>query len=175
MTEAPEILNKISNPRWVYAENFSGEVIAAQMEDLEKRLLHHEFDRNTVKKIVRIFIELAQNIQMHGADEHNMAHEYSAQIVFEVIGRQVKITASNLATDSCVKQIQNRINKINNASPDKLNEMYVETLRVMREPAPRGAGLGLIEIARKTRSNIELKVSPAAAHLSQITLSIICK
>jgi hypothetical protein len=169
-----QIHNEKTLKRWEYYDDFSGEVIAFQMNDIEQRLLSLDFDKALVKKVVRIFIELAQNIQMHSA-KTRADYPYRNAIRFEIIGEQVSISATNIASNESIERIKNKVERINNSDPAKLNEMYVDTLRNLRDPAPKGAGLGLIDIARKTCSKIQLHTRKVSDQYSQVTFTIICK
>ncbi|MFN8255161.1 MAG: SiaB family protein kinase [Bacteroidales bacterium] len=140
---------------YVFRGEFSEEIVAGVM-DLTKSALQENPDTLKIRtKIYYVMGESLQNIARHHSESFkNAPDKYS---LFAIHRRNFKyfITTGNLIEIEEIDSLKERIDKINTLKHEDLRE-YSRTTRNMNEMSPKGgAGLGLIEIAKRSGNKLE--------------------
>ena len=110
------------------------------------------------KRVYHVMVECLQNISKH-ADEIN--EPMFAKGIFMVGKNQdeYSITTGNPISIEKQRDIEGLINEINDKTPEELKELRKQKMRSDLSDKG-GAGLGLIDIARKTQNQIYSKFIP---------------
>ncbi|MCC5813896.1 MAG: SiaB family protein kinase [Leptospira sp.] len=106
-----------------------------------------------LKKIFGVFIEISQNILYYSDEKAIGAHGEESGVgivIFEEDDTKYTIESGNLIKKDKVERIRGKIEHINSLDRDKLKSYYQEQLRQERPEDSKGAGIGLIDIARKS-------------------------
>lgn len=124
------------------------ELIELVVESLEQSVTNLEKDRTVRRKITNVFIEVFQNIGYHGIKDP----EFSSSDMIIVISMPdfYKIGTTNLIRKDQKEKIKTKIDKINSLSPEELREQYKYALSHGEMSDKGTAGLGFIDIARKS-------------------------
>jgi len=106
------------------------------------------------KKVYFIMVESLQNIIKHQDDSENK--ELSESGIFLIQKRKDKyfITSGNLIEEPNISPLRQKIEKINSLDTNSLKSYYLEMLRNGTISEKGGAGLGLIEIAKKSGNKL---------------------
>ena len=128
------------------------------------------------KKVFAIFIELAQNILHHSAEKISLENE-DKKIGTGIIDISENkhfytITSGNLVENSKSKKILNKCNYINQLDKEGLKKYYLEQRKLPRTKESQSAGLGLIDIARKSGNILEAKINKIDDLYSFFILSV---
>jgi hypothetical protein len=111
--------------------------------------------------VFAVYIELAQNIRHYSAARNYDDSDASATIV---ISREANshyvISAGNLVELSDGEALCERVNVLAAMDKAQLRAAYKEQLRRPRAEGAQGAGLGLIDIARKAGEPISCSLHP---------------
>ena len=123
-----------------------GEVIKRKMEIEEITL-------SITQKVFGIFVEQVQNIMFHSAESKydDSGHELRSGIV--AIGKKkhsYHILCGNLVAYDEKQRLEGILKRIEGKDKPALKAMYVERLKDKQLERGKGAGLGLIDIARKS-------------------------
>jgi hypothetical protein len=114
--------------------------------------------------VFAVYIEIAQNIQHYTAAQNFSAEDASATVV---IGREDEgryfIIAGNVVESADGEALVQRINELAAMDKTQLRTVYKEQLRKPREDDDQGAGLGLIDIARKASAPFSCALRPLNA------------
>ena len=102
-----------------------------------------------VKKLVYLVIESVQNVERYSARVDN-SMDFS--LVYSD-GNTFRIITQNLVHKDHLDDLKNRLESIENKHKGELTNMYMEALSGNRR-TEKGAGLGLIDLARKSRNNL---------------------
>lgn len=102
------------------------------------------------KRIYTILVEGLQNITRH----QDIANERKSFFGVEQSDEFYFITMANIIGNDKTEQLSTQINKINSLEKDELKEFYKQALMENELSAKGGAGLGLIEMARKSGSKL---------------------
>ena len=101
--------------------------------------------------------ECFQNIIRHGEDAvpADIISFSTGMFMTRNIGGAYSITSANLIENGRVRLLEKQLSKINSLSKDELKTLYREILYEGEVTGKGGAGLGLIEMARKSGEKLE--------------------
>jgi hypothetical protein len=129
-----------------------------------------------LKKIFSVFVELAQNIMHYSAEkERNPIGDNEVGIGIIIFSQRLNhyvITSGNMITKSQKDRIKSKIDFINSLNEDELKQYYSEQRRKPQEDGSKGAGLGFVDIARKSNNKIEYQINPLENDLYFLVISV---
>lgn len=131
-----------------------GEVIRRKMEMQETRLA-------VIQKVFGIFVEQVQNIMNYSAEGEPVesgAGELRSGIV--VIGREERgfsILCGNLLENREKDALLSSLKQVEGKDKTELKVLYKQRLKAGRLETGKGAGLGLIDVARKASRPLEYR------------------
>lgn len=122
------------------------------------------------KKVSFLIVECFQNVVRHG-EARPKPSDPKGCFTARYDGTTNHISAVNLIHPDHIPELQQLLQSINTLNQDKLKELY---RRILAEPemAGRGAGLGLIEMARKSGQPLTYDFEENLDDLSNFYLSI---
>ena len=138
-------------------------------EDMKKG----KIDLITRKRVYHAIIEILQNMARH-SDE--IAEKGKVGRGLFMIGKKKQkyfIITSNKIKNSQIKKVEDSLQTINNASMEELNQMHHQQLKYGTLSEKGGAGLGLIDIARKTSKNIMYNFIQINKHYSYFLMKVV--
>ncbi len=152
----------------VYIGKFNQRITKFFSEMVESELEKECDNKITRRRVYHTIVEILQNMQRH-------ADELGEGSGLFMIGRKnhiYYIITSNKVLKSNVPKIKSTLDQINNATKEQLKEMYKKQLVEGRLSEKGGAGLGLIDIARKTDTKYEYLFIPINFELDYFVLKI---
>lgn len=117
------------------------------------------------KRVFHIMIECLQNITKH-SDDYDEKEKQVGNGLF-VVGRErdsFYIVTGNLISNAKLQILEERLIKLNNATPAQLKTMFMEQMVKGDLSEKGGAGLGLIDIARKSGKKLYYHFVPFEAN-----------
>jgi hypothetical protein len=157
--------------------SYSGEVDNAVVKGLvsatEDKLDRLGFKKFVTKKINSVFIEILQNLSNHTPDVA-VSVEHLPTVQLAHLGDQnVSISTSNLVSDSRVDDLKHYIQHLNNLNEEQLKELYQQQLTNGEFGEKGGAGLGFLNMIRKTTDKtLHAHFEPAIAGYQHFNLQI---
>ncbi|NOZ45295.1 MAG: hypothetical protein GXO79_00785 [Chlorobi bacterium] len=142
------------NLSYIYRGIFS-QKITDNILSLAEGNLTNVGESSTVKKrVFSIMVEGLQNITRH--QDENLINEKDRTGIFVIQrkGDNYFITTGNLIDKNHITKLTGQLNKINSLEKDELKKYYKEVLNETEISKKGGAGLGLIEMARKSGNKL---------------------
>ncbi|MBC7552783.1 MAG: hypothetical protein H7257_02260 [Taibaiella sp.] len=147
------------------------QIIEARME------VEHE-DHKRKKKFYHVLVECLQNMYHHmeSLQEHkgNLSPEQAGSAIFMIgkgaAGSYLIITGNFILTENA-DALRNKIDVINGMNAVELKSYYLEKLGSAELSDKGGAGLGIIDIARKSGNKIEYDFQNLLDNFSFFTLT----
>ena len=130
---------------------------------LRKKLKLDDADSSISMKVFSVFIEQAQNIIHYSAEvipeKYSVTGEYMANGIIIIGNKNGKyyVKSGNLIQKYKVEKLKNRLELIRGMNKDELKKYYKEQRRKDPDDDSMGAGLGFIEIARKSSEPIDFE------------------
>lgn len=126
------------------------------------------------KKIFSIFIELAQNIAYYSEERHSKAGKTFGKGTF-IIGENTDhftLTSGNLIKKSWGQEIIEKSELINKLDAEGLRKLKRELRSQPRTEDQMGGNIGLVDVALKAGSSLNVEIVDVDDQLSFFSLSI---
>ncbi|HOP04049.1 MAG TPA: SiaB family protein kinase [Tenuifilaceae bacterium] len=125
-------------------------------------------------KISFLLAECYQNVVRHGKVEIETAsfHEKSSAFFVRSIGSSFFITSANIVNNSTIDVVKEKLDRVNSLSPDELRLLQKQVLAKGKLSERGGAGLGIIEMARKSGKKIIYDFEPISDCSSMFYLQL---
>ena len=157
-----------------YAGDFSDE-ITVRLIDLSELSFSNSKNRAAMKKKVSFLMaECFQNVIRH-TDVDSGTRDmtgYSGFFMTRNIDGNYYIASGNLIPNEDISSLQSKIDDVNNLSKQELKALYMNVLDTGGISAKGGAGLGLIDMARKSRKKLEIEFHEVNSSLTNFYLQI---
>lgn len=135
---------------------YEGEIthqITKAFTSLTENNMNIDNDPNSVqKKVFHVMVECLQNISKHAENRHDIITSKDGRGIFLVSKdeEEYNITTGNVVKSNSVPGLKKMLENINNLDKEGLKQLYKQQMREGRLSPKGGAGLGFIDIARKT-------------------------
>jgi len=145
-----------------YEGEFNHEVMKSFTSITEGRLSMEEENGKVIRKVYHVMVECLQNITRHAISEASRLNETGNQGVL-IVSRndsEYQITTGNLIESNRVENLRSILEEVNTMIHSELDEHYKKQLREGHISDRGGAGLGFIDIRRKTNNLLEYHFLP---------------
>lgn len=162
-----------SGPIWAYG-------IDGIAEMLQRRLEVDGLPQSASRAVFSVFVEQMNNMLMYSTDKEPVEQENGekgeiSKGIF-VLGMKDKtyfVYTGNLLKDSSAEILKKRIDYLNTLDKKQLRKYYKECMQSEDDnPESKGAGLGLIEIARRASSKILYEFQPKDDGMQYYTMYV---
>lgn len=161
--------------------SFSGKLSQGLIEEygeaVKKYLESEEKPKTDVFNTFSIFIEQTQNINNYCFSKENTPHyERIAYSSIITIGKEEScsyICCGNIIENNDVEPLISRLESIIHLDQSELKKLYKDLLKKELPPGSRSAGLGFIDIARKSSKKLEYFINKLDDELSFFTLKAV--
>ena len=120
-----------------------------------RKITEKNLPTSTRKRIFHIMIECLQNVTKH-SDDYDQKDKKVGNGLF-IVGQtkdSFYVVTGNLVSNKKVKDLEARLTKINESSPQELKDSFLKQMVEGPLSEKGGAGLGLIDIARKSEHKL---------------------
>jgi len=144
------------NLGYIYRGFFSHEIIDSILS-LAENNLQDEQSSKVKKRVYSILVECLQNITRHQNNLNKKDTNNYGIFVIRKNNDKYFITSGNIIENKNICHVQKLIERINSLNQKELKDYYKEVLQQGRFSDKGGAGLGLIDMARKSGNNLTYK------------------
>lgn len=146
--------------------SFSGivsqSILVGIVETVKNELKSHGTDDNIVNSIFLIVIEQMQNIMSYASDKKELSKNRFASAGITVIGydnekEKYFVASSNKIFESDKEKVSAKIDKLNSMDSKEQRKYLRELLRSGEQTHDRGAGVGFVEMAKRSSEPIMYK------------------
>ena len=178
-----EIMENL-NIKVIYSGPMWDDGIKGLAEMVRTHLSHDQLSGNASKAIFSVFVEQVTNMLMYSAEKKQFAQPPSDEVIEVSIGTVIMgnrtdkrdtffVQTKNAVRDRCIGLLKERIDHLNTLDKKGLRQHYKEMMRSENvNPESQGAGLGLIEIARRATAPIGYSFEPISEGLSFFTMYV---
>lgn len=175
MLDIYDYYQKMQNKNIVlaYKGNVSGDLFNCILQLAENKLDKIELRAKLKKKVFNILVEILQNIYHHYDELKAEDHEYySVVFLLSKVGKEYNIITGNHVMIERVEMLKERIDSINAMTPQELRAIYRERLNHGDVSEKGGAGLGIIDIVRKSGEKLVYDFKPINDDYSFFSLQV---
>ena len=149
-----------------YVGYFSQNIVAAMAEAVKLQLENAGVAGPTRRKLFSSFIEMAQNIIHYSSDaltppsqDNGELRHGSVCIRHEDDGSFLLLCANPVHTETG-DELRTKLETLSSMTPEEIKQAYRMTLREETPEGSKGAGMGLLTMARDAREPLEFDFAP---------------
>ncbi|MDR3000086.1 MAG: SiaB family protein kinase [Fibromonadaceae bacterium] len=166
---------------------YSGPIWASSIDGIAelllKRLEYEEIPLSASQSVFSVFVEQMSNIMMYSAEKEKLISSSGALMeaskgiyILGIQGSTYFIQTGNVVTESSAEILKERIERLNSMDKKELRQYYKQQMLADNDnPESKGAGIGLIEIARRASVPISYEFDSLGNGLLYFTMNVIIK
>ncbi|MDX1651783.1 MAG: SiaB family protein kinase [Brumimicrobium sp.] len=136
------------------------ELLSSVLQIMESKLNHVEKSSKTKKKVYNVLVECLQNLYHHnenieGEEGINFLFSKSALLMISKNDDHYEVKTGNYILKDNTEDLKAKLDDINAMNKDELRELYKTVLNDGELSDKGTAGLGMIDIARKSGNKLE--------------------
>lgn len=139
----------------VYLGEFSHEITKMFTSMAESDMEKNSEERSVQRKVYHVMVETLQNMNKHSDSLAANGHVGTGLFIIGKKNDTYYVITSNKVAVEHRQNLEQAIQSVNNATPEELKEMYKKQIKEGSISKKGGAGLGLIDIARKTGEKLD--------------------
>lgn len=162
--EYPEFIYELSrqtdddNFDYIYRGTFTSKISDSILSLAERNLRETSDPLKIRRRVYFIMVESLQNITRYQAHNHDL--DKTAIFIIQKRGDLYLITSGNLIENSKIDYVRGQLNQVNSLEKSELKAYYKRILDNGRFTNEGGAGLGLIEMVRKSGNKLTFDFRP---------------
>ncbi len=140
----------------IYKGNFNHELAKYLANSTKELTIANDIEPSLQRKIYHASLELLQNIYKHGSrDDDINKEECNGIFAFLHNDNKYVIITGNKVNEQQMNDLTNQIDQLNTMDAQELKSLYKQQMREGELSEKGGAGLGFIDIIRKTGSKLQ--------------------
>ena len=146
----------------VYEGEITQPIIKAFLSLTETKMMQQEEPGAVQRKVFHVMVECLQNVSRYSDSSIEQNYLYAGMGVFIVTrnAQEYCITTGNPMETSKISELKSMLETINGLDKEALNELYKKQIKEGQLHDKGGAGLGFIDIRRKTGNNLSYEFMP---------------
>jgi hypothetical protein len=157
----------------VYEGDFTQETTKSILTMAERNLDSSGEEANIKRKVFNVMVEALQNIVKH-SDELVDGVMRSHAAIF-LIGREenrYSVMSGNAIRKANISKLQEKLEKINSLDKEGLKDLYKAIIKNTTISEKGGAGLGFVDMARKSGTKLEYEFPEMSADYAFFCLKV---
>lgn len=155
---------QVNNIIFVYQGEVTADLVSSILQMMENKLDGDGEDKKIKKKVFNVMVECLQNVYHHlDTLEVSSSDEINDRTALLMIGKEENdyyvITGNHILNDR-VANVRDRLEKVNKCNKDELKTLYQSILNDGSLSEKGTAGLGMIDIARKSGQKLGYDFHP---------------
>ena len=156
---------------------FSEELLTSILHIVESKMVSLDVPTPKKKRVFNVLVECFQNLYHHieaFGEESTVAKEQkSALIMVKYDNGKFTITTGNFVTQERIPELKEKLIMINDLDGEDLRDLYRTKLEQDGRTDKGTAGLGLIDIARKSKNKLEYEIIDVTESIGFFCLNVI--
>jgi hypothetical protein len=156
---------QLNNIIFVYQGEVTADLVSSILHMMENKLDGDGEDKKIKKKVFNVMVECLQNVYHHldSLDVSEKPGDINDRTALLMIGKEEKdyyvITGNHIVNDR-IGDIKRKLERVNNSDKEELKALYQEILSNEPMSEKGTAGLGMIDIARKSGQKLGYDFHP---------------
>lgn len=143
--------------------------------DIEEALVNKPEKKIVRKRIFNVLVELIQNIYKYTSDSRLPFEMNEVMVIVQRLEVGYEVITGNYLEKDIMQVIEARMKMINYMTDDELDNLYRGVLSSGTVTKSQGAGLGFIDVARKSKSDLTYQFDAVDKDFSFFTVKALVK
>jgi len=159
----------------VYEGKVTHQITKAFIALAEAQMEENEEAAKVQRTVFHVMVECLQNISRHADEYESGDHIYSGRGIFMVSNTPDSycVTTGNAVSHKKVESLKKMIDEVNQLTTSELKTQYMKQMKEGQLSTKGGAGLGFIDIRRKTGTQLDYHFLPLSDTVSFFLLTTI--
>ena len=157
-----------------YEGKINKKVLLDTLPQIEEILDNHGVDKQKKRKLINIAIETLQNLQLHSFPIDEKGYDVYPTFYLTKSKTCINIIIGNLIDKEEQPVLEDKLNKINSLNDEEVKFLYGVIMKqtVVKFSTKGGAGLGLIDMKKKSGNPLNFKFQDLNKDVSYFNLKI---
>lgn len=155
-----------------YRDHITDAAVQQLLSITEMKLLQSGEEKKLRKRVFNILVECLQNIVNHADVDTSKDKDVASLLLMGRHKDDIFIITGNKILNSKVPSLKKKIAEINAMDHNDMREIYSNKLGESTYSAKGGAGLGLLDIYKRSGSKLEYNIDPVDEEISFLSLHI---
>lgn len=161
LTEVYDFFKRMEDEKIIlsFKGELSPELLTSILQILERKIQEIDFVPLKRKRIFSVLVECFQNLYHHIGSvklvENTDDVEKSALIIVKYIGEKFIVRTGNYIYNTDIPELENKLKSVNELNTEELKILYQSKLKSEVRSIKGTAGLGFIDIARKSKGKLD--------------------
>lgn len=156
----------------VYSGDFSQDLNKTLLAFTERKFKSENVEDNTRRKMFNIMVEMLQNISKNKVESTEGNPEVSSIFMLGNTDNEYILISSNMIRNDKVQPLKSRLDEVNSLDKEGLKLLYKDARLNATFSETSGAGIGIIDIARKSENKLEYSFEGLNSTFSMFSLLI---
>lgn len=138
---------------------FTADLLTSILNILESKMVDLDISPKKKRRVFNILVECFQNLYHHieeiGEDKEVIDHQKTALIMVKHENGAFMVRTGNFVAKKAMEDLASRLDMVNRLDSDGLRDLYRKTIQNDERGEKGTAGLGFIDIARKSKNKLE--------------------
>jgi hypothetical protein len=139
----------------VYEGEFTQEITKSVLAMAERNMDSMGEESNIKRKVFNVMVECLQNIVKHSDEYQTEEGKHSAIFMIGKHEDEYIITSGNPIKNEIIPSLSTKLEKINSLDKEGLKALYKDIIKSTEISEKGGAGLGFVDMARKSGQKLE--------------------
>lgn len=168
------VVNENLVPLFLYSGIYNYQSVNTHLITLRQYLESHIQKKQTIRRIYNILVECIENINKHGfsfKSENDFSSIYG-YVVLASESTRYSVWVGNFISNNEIKEIKKLFDDIIISDSSELKDTYNYKLYNNKISEKQGMGIGIIDIALRSKEPIKYKTKPFSSDVSFFSLEI---
>jgi len=156
----------------IWSGHISPDIGTEVLSFTETRLSEDDIEWKQRKRVFSILIEMLENVAKYSPGKANEEKHGMPVAMIRLKDRVYSLTTGNLILNSSIAKLKEKLDEINNCDREELKELMRQSI-LSQSPGNDSTGnMGLIDMARKSRSKLTYSFDKVSSDFSYYTLTV---
>lgn len=151
----------------------TNKVLVKLIPIIEVKLFDLGIESVVKKRLINVCIEVLQNLIFHSYTDKQKKYKIPHQVAIVLDENHFVVISTNLVENKKALLLKDRIIKLNSVDNDAIKHLYALVMKQSYSKSPKGgAGLGLLDMRRKTGNVLEYEFELEDKRVSRFFLKV---
>ncbi len=179
LSEVYDFFRKMEDEKVIlsFKGELTPELLTSILHVLEAKVKSIDFVKLKRKRIFNVLVECFQNLYHH-IDETQLTRingkqEKSALIMVKYVDESFIVRTGNFVSNNEIEGLKHKLDTVNELNAEELKELYQSKLKKNSHSEKGTAGLGFIDIARKSKGKLDYEFLKIDTESSFFCLNVV--
>ncbi|MCP4311666.1 MAG: hypothetical protein GY790_10420 [Bacteroidetes bacterium] len=156
----------------VYQGDFSQDLIKTVLTFTELKFSTEDLGNSVRRRLFNLMVECLQNVSKHQFKGHHDDPRKSSMFMIGYTDEDYLIVSSNPIHNRHIPKLEEMLEKVNSLDKDGLKQLYKQARLENKFSDSAGAGIGIIDMARKSGKKLDYNFETIDDDLSVYSLMV---